>query len=122
MALLAADLPLLTSGALAVLRAHLAPPDEFVPGGADSVGLPLDGAVFVDEAGRRQSLCGVWRRSTLVRRLAVLDNPAGRSIRELFAGVRVAEVLWRTPDRTALPPWFDCDTDDDLRFAERRAT
>jgi molybdopterin-guanine dinucleotide biosynthesis protein A len=30
----------------------------------------------------------------------------------------VAEVSWR---RAGPPPWFDCDTDDDLRAAEEWA-
>jgi hypothetical protein len=32
--------------------------------------------------------------------------------------LRVAEVSWRRPGP---PPWFDCDTDDDLRTAEEWA-
>ena len=36
----------------------------------------------------------------------------GASVRELMEYLRVAEVSWRRPGP---PPWFDCDTDDDLR-------
>ena len=39
----------------------------------------------------------------------------GASAREMFEALHVAEVSWRRPGP---PPWFDCDTDDDLRTAE----
>ncbi|PZF84671.1 molybdenum cofactor guanylyltransferase, partial [Micromonospora deserti] len=52
-ALLAADLPLLTREAVAGLRRHLDP--------TGSPAASPDGACYVDPDGRRQSLCGVWR-------------------------------------------------------------
>ncbi|MDG4804073.1 NTP transferase domain-containing protein [Micromonospora sp. WMMD980] len=110
-ALLAADLPLLTAGAVAELRRALA-------GSADGV------ACYVDGDGRRQQLCGVWRLATL---RAALDRLAasrggtvdGAPVRELLAGTTVREVVW---SGAGAPPWFDCDTDGDVRRAEEWAT
>jgi molybdopterin-guanine dinucleotide biosynthesis protein A len=89
-ALLAADLPFLTAEAVTALR--LAATDQGV-----------DGAVFVDEAGRRQSLCGVWRVAALTSRLAAMKAQRGHlegaSLRELLTGLRVAELS--TTARTA---------------------
>ncbi|MEU4243017.1 NTP transferase domain-containing protein [Actinoplanes sp. NPDC026619] len=108
-ALLAADLPLLTGEAIDVLRLT-----------AESA--PMQGAVYRDAEGRRQMLCGVWRTAALRSALARLEEERGdlngASIRELMNHLRVAEVSWRRPGP---PPWFDCDTDDDLRTAEEWA-
>jgi molybdopterin-guanine dinucleotide biosynthesis protein A len=105
-ALLAADLPLLTGEAVDVLRLT-------VEGG------PMDGAVYRDADGRRQLLCGVWRAASLRRALdrcsAARGGLTGASVQALVDDLRVAEVSWRRPGP---PPWFDCDTDDDLRAAE----
>ncbi len=108
-ALLAADLPLLTGEAVDVLRLTVE-------------SAPMQGAVYRDAEGRRQLLCGVWRASALrdaVDRLAAERGSLhGASVRELMEYLRVAEVAWR---RSGPPPWFDCDTDDDLRTAEEWA-
>ncbi|HET9519015.1 MAG TPA: NTP transferase domain-containing protein [Actinoplanes sp.] len=105
-ALLAADLPLLTGEAVDVLRLTVE-------------SAPMQGAVYRDAEGRRQLLCGVWRTAALreaVDRLAVeRGNLHGASVRDLVEYLRVAEVAWRRPGP---PPWFDCDTDDDLRTAQ----
>ncbi|MEW2382503.1 NTP transferase domain-containing protein [Micromonospora sp. NPDC047707] len=114
-ALLAADLPLLTRTAIGDLLRHL-----------DS---GSDGVCFVDEAGRRQTLCGVWRVAVLrgsVDRLAARRAPgrtstaglAGAPLRALLHGLTVQEVPWRGEGP---PPWFDCDTDEDVRRAEEWA-
>ncbi|HEX8628252.1 MAG TPA: NTP transferase domain-containing protein [Catenuloplanes sp.] len=117
-AVLAADLPLLTADAVAVLRQAVA--------GASN----LDGALYHDEDGRPQLLCGVWRVAALraaVERVAVAGPPAGASppapgrgasVRALLDGLAVARVSWQRPGP---PPWFDCDTDADLRRAEEWA-
>ncbi|GEM_PF-203035 len=42
---------------------------------------------------------------------------AGQSMRALLAGLRVAEVIVPVAG-SAPPPWYDCDTEDDLRRAE----
>lgn len=98
-ALLAGDLPFLTARAVAALR-H-----------ASST---LDGALFVDRAGRRQLLCGVWRAAALRANLAALGEPAGQSIRRLLDGLPAAEVRWT---ESGPSPWYDCDTEAELRSA-----
>jgi molybdopterin-guanine dinucleotide biosynthesis protein A len=119
-ALLAADLPFLTAAAVDALVAAVestavigaAPPT----GPAAAVESTVDGALYVDGQGRRQLLCGVWRLGALRRALAALGDPAGRSMRSLLAGLRVTEVR---AEAGARPPWYDCDTDEDLRKAEQ---
>jgi molybdopterin-guanine dinucleotide biosynthesis protein A len=95
-ALLAADLPWLTAEAVAMLVE------------ARAAG---DGAVFVDPGGRRQVLCGVWRRGALEGAIRRLDTVQGASLRALTQGLDVAEVRWAG----GRPPYFDCDTEEDLR-------
>jgi molybdopterin-guanine dinucleotide biosynthesis protein A len=108
-AVLAADLPLLTAGAIGVLRRRL-------------IESTVDGAVYVDDHGRPQTLCGVWRASPL--RAAVQEFASSRggltgaSMAALLDGLRVAAVSWSRPSP---PPWFDCDTDADLRLAREWA-
>ncbi|WP_406039595.1 NTP transferase domain-containing protein [Micromonospora sp. NBC_00898] len=106
-ALLAADLPLLTAGAVDDLLRQLD-------------GSTADGACYVDGDGRRQQLCGVWRVAAL---RAALDRLAaqrggtldGAPVRAVLAGLTVREVAW---SGSGPPPWFDCDTDEDVRRAE----
>ena len=105
-ALLAGDLPLLTRAAVGDLLRHLA--------GAD-------GVCLVDDEGRRQTLCGVWRVAPLraaLDRLAAERTLAGAPLRALLHGLAVHEVPWRGDGP---PPWFDCDTDEDVRRAEEWA-
>ncbi|MDG4790855.1 NTP transferase domain-containing protein [Micromonospora sp. WMMD1102] len=107
-ALLAADLPLLTPDAVRRLRTALVRAAE------------ADGVVYVDEDGRGQFLCGVWRvaplRAALTRLAAGRDGVlTGTSMRALVAELTVGTVGWRG---TGPPPWFDCDTEDDVRRAE----
>jgi len=97
-AVLAADLPFLTAADLEMVSP--------VPG--------VDGAVFVDDAGREQWLCGIWWAASLRSRLAAVGPVAGRSLREVLSGLRVARVV-----TTARPaPWYDCDTEAELRTAQ----
>ncbi|GAB3966148.1 hypothetical protein GCM10027615_12810 [Plantactinospora veratri] len=107
-ALLAADLPLLTSDAVRQLRTAL------------SRAAGADGVVFVDGTGRAQFLCGVWRvaplRAALGRVAAAHDGVlTGTSMRALIVEMTVTELAWRG---AGPPPWFDCDTEDDVRRAE----
>ncbi|MFE0592110.1 molybdenum cofactor guanylyltransferase [Micromonospora echinospora] len=106
-ALLAGDLPLLTATAVGELRRALAAD----PG--------ADGVCHVDPDGRRQSLCGLWRlaplRAAVDRLTADRGGLTGVSVRALLAGLTVAELRW---SGEGPPPWFDCDTDDDVRRAE----
>ncbi|MFD6753956.1 molybdenum cofactor guanylyltransferase [Micromonospora gifhornensis] len=145
-ALLAADLPLLTRSAVGELLRHLdappaapssaepsapssAPPaapssaepsaPSSAPPAASSSARPVDGVCFVDEDGRRQLLCGVWRpaalRAALDRLTVRRGDLAGAALRELLADLAVRELTW-PGDGPA--PWFDCDTERDLRQAE----
>ncbi|WP_433121902.1 molybdenum cofactor guanylyltransferase [Micromonospora sp. CA-246542] len=126
-ALLAADLPLLTRAAIGDLLTHLAAAGRPAPAApADSpAGIvlypePVDGVCFVDADGRRQSLCGVWRvdalRAGLLRLAAERGGSlAGASTRALLAGLAIQDVPWAG---AGPPPWFDCDTDEDVRRAE----
>ncbi|MDG4763112.1 NTP transferase domain-containing protein [Solwaraspora sp. WMMD406] len=106
-AVLAGDLPLLTAHAV----------DLLVDAARDQ---PAAGALYVDDTGRRQLLCGVWRTAALrdaITRLATGRGGAlaGASMRALLADLTVTEVTWRDPGP---PPWFDCDTDQDVRQAQ----
>jgi molybdopterin-guanine dinucleotide biosynthesis protein A len=96
-ALLAADLPFLTAGAVAALRAAADP----------------EAAVYTD-GDRRQLLCAVWRLDPLRDRLAALGDPAGLALRQLYADATVTEIT----SQDHPPPWYDCDTEADLRQAE----
>lgn len=82
-----------------------------------AVGQGVDGAVFVDGRGKRQLLCGVWRAGALRSGVERLGDPVGKSMRAVFDGLVVAEVGW---ERGGVDPYFDCDTDEDLRRAEQQ--
>lgn len=112
-AVLACDLPFLTADDLTALRVAL----EASPGAAAT--MP------VDEAGRDQPLCSLWRSAALAHALARLgDAAANAPVRALVAlagePVRIAPPRTDTGGRP--PPWFDCDTPEDLARAERSAT
>jgi len=98
-AILAADLPFLTAEAIAALHTALS---------------TADCAVYVDDQGRRQLLCGVWRVDALRGWMRVLGDPAGQPVRRLVTGLAVAEVVWPADGP---PPWYDCDTQSDLAQA-----
>lgn len=97
---LAGDMPFLTPELTAALC-------EAVKGDSD-------GAVLVDHNGRRQWLCGVWRRQVLAERLA--GAAPGSGVRQLLGGARIVDVSWLDDD---LPPWFDCDTPAALAYARQ---
>ncbi|MEU4552610.1 molybdenum cofactor guanylyltransferase [Micromonospora violae] len=106
-------------GDLAPARGDLAPARDDLGGGERQP----DGACFVDGDGRRQSLCGVWRVAALRAALDRLTVERGGSlsgapVRALLAGLVVREVQW---SGEGPPPWFDCDTDEDVRRAEEWA-
>ncbi|NLU78099.1 NTP transferase domain-containing protein [Micromonospora sp. HNM0581] len=140
-ALLAADLPMLTRLAVGRLLDHLhstgidplrsdrpaswpAPDAEAESTGTSGTGSPgavtFDGACYLDRSGRRQTLCGVWRPAALraaLERLSAQRNGdvTGAPLRDLLAGLTVREVTWHG---AGPEPWFDCDTERDLRRAE----
>jgi molybdopterin-guanine dinucleotide biosynthesis protein A len=114
-AVLACDLPFMTADVVAGLRESLAAAEE-----------DASAALLVDDDGRDQPLCSVWRSARLRAALARLGDPAGAPVRSL---VDVAGVVVRTArkftgvDAGAVPPpWFDCDTPEDLVRARRWAT
>ena len=74
-----------------------------------------DGAVLVDRGGHDQPLAAAYRREPLLHRLATLGAPGGAAVRELVGPMRLVRV--RRDDAA-----FDCDTWDDIRHANERAT
>jgi molybdopterin-guanine dinucleotide biosynthesis protein A len=96
-AVLGGDLPFLSSEALRLLHLN-----------ASKAG-PETGAVFCDNAGRRQWLCGLW--PTRLLRANAAEVEPGAPARHLFTGIEVETVTW---ERASPPPWFDCDTPEDL--------
>ncbi|TQN44690.1 molybdopterin-guanine dinucleotide biosynthesis protein A [Humibacillus xanthopallidus] len=99
---LAADLPFVSA-------AHL---DRLVS--AATCDQPAAGAVTVDAAGRRNWLCSAWPRAALAAALDRLEDPSGRSMRDLAAGLRPREVA----DLDGVAD--DVDTPSDLEEARRR--
>jgi molybdopterin-guanine dinucleotide biosynthesis protein A len=104
-AVLASDLPFVTADVLDRLRSKLSGPAEV--------------AVLVDDTGRPQWMCSVWRHEALARRLEQLGDPAGRSMQDLVDGAHVRHLS--VPALSGPPAWFDCDTVDDIRQAEEWA-
>ena len=102
-ALLAADLPFLTGGLVAELRARLSG----------------DGVIVVDDGGRDQYLLGVWRTAAL--RSAVAGSGSGpTSLRRVMAPLTVGR--HRPVVEPGTPaPWTDCDTPADLARARAAA-
>jgi molybdopterin-guanine dinucleotide biosynthesis protein A len=97
-AVLAADLPFLTTEVLGQLLARL----------------QRDGVLVVDDSGRDQLLLGVWRTAALRRMLA---GPAGpTSMRRLLAPLAIDRMQPAVTEGQP-PPWTDCDTPADLARA-----
>ncbi|WP_433155418.1 molybdenum cofactor guanylyltransferase [Actinomadura nitritigenes] len=96
-ALLAADLPFLRPVHIAALL-HAAG--------------ERDGAVLVDGEGREQWLAGCWRTARLRDALAAYT---GASLRGVLGPLGPAEVALPAGER---PPWYDCDTPEDLARAD----
>lgn len=98
-AVVAGDLPFLTAEALLELRG----------GGC---------ALYVDDHGRRQPMVAMWDGAALRGALAVVPAENG-SMKDLLAAADVAEVRWPGADLSKKPPWYDCDTPEALREAEK---
>jgi molybdopterin-guanine dinucleotide biosynthesis protein A len=101
-AVLAGDLPFVTPGLLADLRARLT----------------ADGVLVVDDAGRDQYLLGVWRTAALRAALRGADGPV--PVRRVVARVSVTRYSPARQPGTP-PPWTDCDTPADLARARAAA-
>lgn len=104
---LAADLPFVTAAAVGQLRAAL------VAVAGASVAFPVDGD------GRDQPLCAAWRADALRKALAAVGDPAGASMRSLISA---CPDIMRCRIDGDPPPWFDCDTPEDLAQARRWAS
>jgi len=130
-ALLAADLPFLRAAQLRLLleavggaeqaggRAGTATaasgtPASGTPGG-DRAG--PSGAVALDDHGRPQWLLGCWHTAALREAAASF---AGTSLHGLLGPLRPVLVSYDLGAGEA-PPWFDCDTEADLRLARHWA-
>ena len=84
-AVLAVDMPLVTTATVA--RLLLSAED--------------DGAVLVDEGGRRQYLCGVYRTAALMEAAPPVEEQHGLPVHRLVSGLRLAEVpalAWEARD------------------------
>jgi molybdopterin-guanine dinucleotide biosynthesis protein A len=73
-----------------------------------------DGALLVDEDGRRQYLCAAYRTEALLAAAPPLDERHGLAVRRLVAPLRLAEVA-ALPGEAA-----DVDTWEDLAAARER--
>ncbi|MET0998644.1 MAG: molybdenum cofactor guanylyltransferase [Marmoricola sp.] len=93
---LAVDMPLVTTATVRRLR---------IAADAEPHG---DGALLVDEDGRRQYLCAVYRSQALLEAAPPLESQHGLAVRRLVDGLRLAEVP-ALPDEAR-----DVDTWDDL--------
>jgi molybdopterin-guanine dinucleotide biosynthesis protein A len=101
-AVLAADLPFLTTEVVTALRERLTG----------------DGVLVVDDTGRDQLLLGVWRTEAL--RGAVSDATGPTSMRAVLAPLAVRR--YRPPAPPGEPaPWTDCDTPAELARARAGA-
>jgi molybdopterin-guanine dinucleotide biosynthesis protein A len=97
-AVLAGDLPFLTSAVVSGLRERLTG----------------DGVLVVDATGRDQLLLGLWRTTAL--RAAVAGTGGPTSMRAVLSPLAVRR--WRPDAPTGGPaPWTDCDTPADLARA-----
>lgn len=95
-AVVGADLPFLTRHSLATLRQESG-----------------ELALYGDDEGRWQSMVALWRAPALSR---VLEGVPVK-MKDLLNGAAAVSVLrW---SGTGPPPWFDCDTPQDLALAER---
>jgi molybdopterin-guanine dinucleotide biosynthesis protein A len=95
-AVLAVDMPRVTAATVARLAAAV----ESDPG--------VDGAVLVDEAGRRQTLAAVYRPEALsAARPADPENQHGLPMRRLVAPMRLAEVPAVDEEARDVDTWAD---------------
>jgi molybdopterin-guanine dinucleotide biosynthesis protein A len=97
-AVLAADLPFLRAGHVRELRRRA---------------YGMAGAVFADTGGRPQWLAGVWHAGDLRDALARYRGGSLRGLMEPLAPVRVPSAEGENP------PWYDCDTREDVEAASR---
>jgi len=102
--LLAADLPFLSVETIRWLLA---------------AGLGADGALLLDADGRDQPLVSAWRAAALRDAVQGLPTPVGVPLHRLLADLDVRRVA--LSPAAGAPPWFDCDTESELRRARELA-
>ena len=90
-AVLAVDMPLVTSATLRRLRAALAP----------------DGALLLDENGRRQYLCAVYRTAALLEAAPPYEDRHGLPVHRLVGGLDLAEVAALPGEARDVDSWDD---------------
>ena len=116
-AALAAGLDHVCAGAVVLVAADLALLDRPTVARLRAAAEGHDGALLVDDTGRRQLLAGCWRsgalRSAVARVAAERGGLDGVAVRALLDGLDAAEV---GPDGST-PVWLDCDTPEDLQRA-----
>ena len=101
-AVLAADLPFVTTDLVTALRERLTG----------------DGVLVVDDTGRDQLLLAVWRTATL--RAATTGSRPHTSLRAVLSPLAVRR--YRPPVTPGVPPpWTDCDTPAELARARAAA-
>ena len=103
-AVLATDLPFVTSAVVDLLAGAVTGHDV---------------ALLVDDTGADQYLIAVWSTSALRAALTAVGVPAGASMRRLLAAAGSVERRRVPVGSVGVPPWFDCDTPEDLRRARR---
>jgi len=92
---LAVDMPLVTSATVGrLMRAAEAEPDG-------------DGALLVDDDGRRQYLCAVYRSEALLATAPPLDAQHGLAMRRLVDGLRLTEVPALPGESQDVDTWGD---------------
>lgn len=106
-------LPLVSAPYVAVLAADLPLIDPLTLDRLRAAAQGRDGALLLDDEGREQWLCGVWRTDGLRAALDALTTPR---LRDALGGLDAVRLT--APGQ----PWFDCDTEADLAAARARLT
>jgi molybdenum cofactor guanylyltransferase len=118
-AALAAGLGAVEAGVVAVLAADLPFLDAATVDALRAAGVRRDGALLRDADGLDQVLAGIWSTAALRAAVAAAGDLTGAPLRRVLGGLDAARVVAGTG--RALPPWFDCDTPEDLRRAREHA-
>jgi molybdopterin-guanine dinucleotide biosynthesis protein A len=66
-----------------------------------------DGAMLVDEDGRRQYLCAIYRSAALLEAAPSLEEQHGMAMRHLVAGLRLADVPALSWESRDVDTWED---------------
>ena len=75
-----------------------------------------DGALLLDGTGRRQPLCGLYRRDALLRAApAAVEDWHGLAIHRLLAGLRLLEVAAYGGEERDVDTWEDLRRERTLR-------